>query len=116
LGWFVEIDLRLAPQHLMNGGLEPQVRPRNISGRQIIARIRQGDGVEAARSNAHSLWLFLRLSVAYQQSLLTNSAFKYFPNRRIFEFEGRGGAWHAGARGALISWLESDKKRLFYAQ
>jgi hypothetical protein len=58
LGRFVDFD-RLAPQHLMNGGLEPQVRPRNISGRQIT-RTRQGDGVEAAHSNVHSLWLLLR--------------------------------------------------------
>jgi hypothetical protein len=56
------------------------------------------------------------VAVAYQQALLNSSAFKYFPNRRIFEFELRGGARHAGARGALISWLESDKKRLFYAR
>jgi hypothetical protein len=54
--------------------------------------------------------------VAYQLALLNSSAFKYFPNRGIFEFELRGGARHAGARGALISWLESDKTRLFYAQ
>jgi hypothetical protein len=54
--------------------------------------------------------------VAYQQALLNSSASKYFPNRRIFEFELRGGPRHAGARGGLISWLESDKKLLFYAQ
>jgi hypothetical protein len=33
LGWFVDFDLRLAPQHLGNVGLEPQVRPRNIFDR-----------------------------------------------------------------------------------
>jgi hypothetical protein len=33
LGWFVDFDLRLAPQHLGNGGFEPQVRPRNIFDR-----------------------------------------------------------------------------------
>jgi hypothetical protein len=37
----------------MNGGFEPQVRPRDVFGRKI-ARTRQGDGVEAAQSNAHS--------------------------------------------------------------
>ena len=115
LGWFVDFDLRLTPQHLRNGGLKPRVRPRDISGRKI-ARTRQGDGVEAAHINAHCLWLVLCPWPISQQALLNSSEFKYFPNRRIFEFELRGGARHAGAGGALISWLESDKKRLFYAQ
>jgi hypothetical protein len=42
LGWFVDFDLRLAPQHLKNGVFDPQVRPRDVSGRKIV-RTRQGD-------------------------------------------------------------------------
>jgi hypothetical protein len=115
LCWFVDFDLHLAPQHLRNGGLEPRVRPRDVSGHKT-ARTRQGDGVEAARSNAHCLWLVLSVPVAYQQALLNSSAFTYFPNRRTFEFELRGGAGDPLARHCLISWVPSDQNRQFYSR
>jgi hypothetical protein len=67
LGWFVDFDLRLAPQHLRNGGLEPQVRPRNIFDRKVVVWEHQrGGGGGRAYQLYVIMWRFLHKRTSHR--------------------------------------------------
>jgi hypothetical protein len=67
LGWVFDSDLRLAPQHLGNGGFGSQVRPRNIFDRSRSLRTpTRGRGWARAYQLYDIMWRFLHTRTSHR--------------------------------------------------